>query len=83
MATLTQVKANSGLITYSHKEDTVIVFAASHVTSYAILPDNNLLIKSPAGDNCLRFIDSADRDAGIAILDATMNLTLTEAFVTA
>ena len=83
MATLTQQKTNKGLLTYSYKENTVIVFAATHITSYALLPDYNLLIKSASGNTCMKFVDQVDRDSAIIILDSVMNLTSTEAFVSA
>ena len=80
MTTLTQSKSNKGLLTYCYNSETEIIFAATHITDYAKLPNNELLIRSAAGTNRLKFIDSTDRDAAIVILDATMNLTSTEAF---
>ena len=81
MATLTQSKSNKGLLTYCYNSETEIVLAAAHITEYVKLPNNELLVKNASGTNRLKFTDAVDRNAGIVILDATMNLTLTEAFV--
>lgn len=83
MATLTQSKSNKGLLTYCYNSETEIVFAASHITEYVKLPKNELLVKNASGTNRLKFTDLADRDAAIAILDVTLNLTLTEALAPA
>jgi len=79
MATLTQPKANKGLLVYSYKSNTRVVIAATHITSYKELPNFELLIISGADINRLKFIDKADCDAAILIVDNTMNLTSTEA----
>ena len=72
MATLTQPKTNTGLLVYSYKSNTKIVISSAHITSYKELSKNELLIVSGADTNRLRFVDKADRDAAIAILDSTM-----------
>lgn len=74
MATLTQPKANTSLLVHSYRANTPIVIAGSLITSYMELPNNELLVKSGADVNCLKFIDKADCDAAIVILDTTMNL---------
>ena len=81
MATLTQPKANKGLLVYSYKSNSKTVIAATHITSYKELPDNELLVISGADVNRFKFIDKADCDAAIIIIDGTMNITSTEAFV--
>ena len=81
MATLTQSKTNKSLLVYAYKETSEIVIAATHITHYVKLPDNSLLIHNASGSVRLKFVDLADRDAAIVILDATMNLTLTQASI--
>lgn len=83
MATLTQPKSNKGLLVYSYKTNTEITIAAAHITSYKKLPDNEMLITSGADTNRLKFINEADCDAAIAVLDDTMGLISTEAVVSA
>ena len=72
MATLTQPKTNAGLLVYSFKSNTKTVLAAAHITSYKELPNNELLVISGADVNRLKFMDRADRDVAIIILDGTM-----------
>ena len=70
--TLTQPKTNTGLLEYSYKDNSKTVIAAAHITSYKELPNNELLIISGADVNRLKFIDKADCDAAIIILDSTI-----------
>jgi len=72
MATLTQPKVNTGLLEYSYKSNSKTVIVAAHITSYKELPNNELLVVSGADVNRLKFIDKADCDAAVAILDNTM-----------
>lgn len=72
MATLTQPKTNTGLLVYSYKSNSQTVIAAAHITSYKELPNNELLIISGNDVNRLKFVDKADCDAAVAILDSTM-----------
>jgi len=72
MPTLTQPKTNTSLLEYSYRSNSKTVIAASHITSYKELPNNELLVVSGADVNRLKFIDKADCDAAIIILDSTM-----------
>jgi len=72
MPTLTQPKTNPGLLEYSYKSNSKTIISAIHITSYKLLPNNELLIISGADVNRLKFIDEADCDTAIIILDNTM-----------
>ena len=72
MATLTAPKTNTSLLVYSYKTESRTVISAAHITSYKELPNNEMLIISGADVNRLKFIDKADCDAAIAIIDGVM-----------
>ena len=72
MATLTQPKTNTGLLEYSYKSNSKTIIVAAHITSYKELPNDELLVISGADVNRLKFIDKADCDAAIVIIDSTM-----------
>lgn len=73
MGTLSQPKVNTGLLVYRYMATSRTVIVAAHITSYKELPNNELLVKSGADSNRLKFIDQADRDDGISMLDTTMS----------
>jgi len=72
MPTLTQPKGNTRLLEYAYRSNSKTVISAAHITSYKELPNNELLIISGADVNRLKFMDKADCDAAVAILDSTM-----------
>ena len=73
MATLTESAGNKGVLKHAFSNDTQITMAGKHITSYIKLPNNILRVTSGSDLRRLKFIDEADREDAIVIIDAAMS----------